>query len=150
MRCKSIADILRSLGETPPLGVDIPRPRKTHSVPMDMGSAEPKRSQPIEIASDPPVPLWLDVTKIAAANSRDVREGLERGMDDRTFEQRSADGSRGNAVARLSRPPVFKFGAQAKVKAKRPKRERTEATREYFREYQRRLRARKAEERAPS
>ena len=84
---------------------------------------------------------WVDPAGIAAAVSRDVLERLERGMDDRTFEQKSAAGSRGLAVARLSRPPSFTFGAQGKPKARR-KVERTAAVRAYFREYMRKVRAR--------
>jgi len=132
MRCKSIADVLRSLEASCGDASSFP----------DQSGNEP---QAIEIVSDPPVSSWLDVTKIAAANAPDVIERLERGMDDRTFEQRSADGSRGNAVARLSRPPKFNFGAQVKAKSATPKvkaaRPRTDETRAYFREYQRRRRA---------
>jgi hypothetical protein len=52
------------------------------------------------------------------------------------------------AVARLSRGPRFKFtfGAQTKVKAKRPKVERTAEVKEYYRQYMRERRARKAAE----
>jgi hypothetical protein len=84
---------------------------------------------------------WVDPAKISAANSRDV---LERVFDDRTFAEKSANGSRALAAARLSRPPKFRFGAQVKAKAApkpKPKRQRTDETRAYFREYQRKLRA---------
>jgi hypothetical protein len=71
-----------------------------------------------------------------------VRERLERGWDDRTFAERSANGSRALAVARLLRPPVFRFGAQVKAKRSRPKVERTEEVQEYYRQYMRERRAR--------
>jgi hypothetical protein len=62
---------------------------------------------------DPPVfsgPPWVDMSAIRAATARDV---LERVDDDRSLAERRAQGARALAAARLSRPPVFKFGAQA-------------------------------------
>lgn len=82
MPCRSIADVLRGLGEVPP---------------SDMAL--------VDAAPEPPVSFgtpWLDVTKIAVVYSRDFRERLERGCDDRTFEQRSADAT--EARARTRRP----------------------------------------------
>jgi hypothetical protein len=118
MHCRSIADILRGMGEVPP---------------SDMETA----------GDGPPAPSvspWLDPARIRAATARDVLERLERGVDDRTLEERRADGAKGLAVARLSRPPVFKFGAQAK--SVRWKVERTAEVKEYYRTYMRERRAR--------
>jgi hypothetical protein len=80
---RTIADILRRLGEVPP---------------SDM-----------EIVSGPPVSPWLDVRKIAAANARDV---VRRRDDDRSLAWRREISSRALAEARLSRGPRFRFGAQ--------------------------------------
>ena len=104
-----------------------------------------KERQPAEIVSDPAAPYapWFDASRIAAANARDVLERLERGMDDRTFEQRSADATEARARTRAAQPVKWRFNFSSKAAAKpRPKVERTDEVRAYFREYQRRLRAR--------
>ena len=80
---------------------------------------------------------WIDPSKISAATARDA---LERVLDDRTFVQRLAQGTRSLAgalaAAGLSRPRKFTFGVKVKSKAApRPKPERTAETREYFRTY---------------
>jgi hypothetical protein len=82
---------------------------------------------------------WIDPAKISAATARDV---VERVLDDRTVEERRAQSSRALAVAGLSRPPKFIFGALKAVKAP-PKRERAAETRAYFRQYTRERRARR-------
>ena len=97
-------------------------------------------------------PPWLDTTTISAANARDVIERQSRRPDDRTFEQRSADAT-GARVARAATSRVkWRFTINpAKVAKPRPKRERTDEMRAYFREYQRRLRAKaKAEAVSPA
>jgi hypothetical protein len=66
MKCRSIADVLRSLGAVPP---------------SDLFSAENTEPQPVEIASDPPAP-WCRVEMIAAALARDV---VERGESPRRW-----------------------------------------------------------------
>jgi hypothetical protein len=93
------------------------------------------------------MPPWVDLSKIRAASARDV---VERRNDDRSRAERRELYARTLALAKSPRPPMFKFCAQVKAKsAPRPKRERTDETRAYFREYQRKLRAKqKAETRA--
>jgi hypothetical protein len=107
----------------------------------DSGTPE-KRSQPIEIVSDPPVPpvsAWLDANRIRASIAKDV---VERRDDDRSRAERREFYARTLGAAKLARPPVFSFGAKAKVKsAPRPKVERTAEVREYHREYMRRRRS---------
>ena len=116
MTCRSIADILRRMGETPP-------PDKS------LFSTQNKEPQPTEIATDPPVPPgtpWIDSSKIEASRARDI---LERTNDDRSLALRREQGAKALAVARLSRRPKFNFGAKAKPKsAPKPKakRERTD------------------------
>ena len=58
-----------------------------------------------------------------------------------SIEERRAQSSRALAVARLSRPLKFTYGAPKAVKV-RPKVERTAETRAYFRDYMRERRAR--------
>jgi hypothetical protein len=57
---------------------------------------------------------WVDSSRISAATARDV---LKRVLDDRTFAEKSANGSRPLAAARLSRPPKFNFGTKARAAA---------------------------------
>jgi hypothetical protein len=118
MPCRSIADVLRGMGEIPPSDT--------------------------EIVSDPLVSSapWIRRETIEAARSRDVLDAIERGQDNRTFEQRSADATRARAAQAAAQPVKWKFIFSPKAAAKpRPKRERTAEVREYFREYQRRRRA---------
>ena len=89
---------------------------------------------------------WIDADRIRASCARDV---LERVLDDRTFWRRSEQGSCSLAAARLSRSAKFNFGAKAKRVA-RPKVERTDEVRAYFREYQRRRRAEAKAETMPT
>ena|ERR1700727_952265 len=124
MRCKSIADILRGIGEIPP------SEKETVSGP------------PVPPA--PPVSPWLDPARIRASTARDV---LERGNDDRSRAERRAQSSEALAVARLSRPPKFNFGAKAKVKAVRPARPKADM-RDYMRNYMRERRARSRDNQA--
>jgi hypothetical protein len=60
------------------------------------------------------VSRWIDPSRILASCARDVLDRLERGMDDRTIEERRAHAARAHAcaVAELSRLP---FGVKAKV-----------------------------------
>jgi hypothetical protein len=67
---------------------------------------------------------------------------LERTNDDRSRAERRELAAKAFAAAKLSRPPRFTFGAQAKPKAKRSKVERTADVREYFHVYMRERRAR--------
>jgi hypothetical protein len=124
--CKSIADILRGFGEVPP---------------SETAIVEDARPEPPVACGGP----WVQPDRIRASTSRDVRERIERGMDDRSYAQRSALGSHFVAVVRAVRK------AKRMVKAKSPqkpvrKRERTAETRAYFREYQRKLRAKQKAE----
>jgi hypothetical protein len=119
MRCRSIADVLRGLGEIPPSEMAI----------VNDGLPEP------------PVPSgrWLDCSKVAASTARDV---VERVMDDRSRAERRAQSSEALAVARLARPPKFRFGALAKTGPKRTRKvERTAEVKEYYRQYMRERRA---------
>ena len=124
MSCRSIADVLRGLGEAPP---------------SDMAIVEEARPEPPVACGEP----WINPNWIAASHARDV---LERRDDDRSLAWRREMGARFAAVARLSRPPKFKFGAQVKAKVARPKVERTAEEkarhREYMRAYMRESRAR--------
>jgi hypothetical protein len=94
MPCKSIADVLRGLGEIPPS----------------------ERALIKDAVPEPPVSRWVDPARIAVANSRDFRERLERGTDDRPIEERRAHASRAHAcaVAKLPRGPRYTFGAKVK------------------------------------
>jgi hypothetical protein len=59
---------------------------------------------------------WVDSARVRAAGSRDVLEREERGCDDRTAAQRSADASRARACALAAQGlnrPRFTFGARA-------------------------------------
>jgi hypothetical protein len=114
---KTIADILRGMGETPPSEMDSGIHEKSGQ-PIEAASDPCLRWTPrqdhhlIEIASEPPVsscPPWLDVTKIAASNARDVLAAIERGRDPRSFAQRQADGAKSQAVQK-ARPSAFKRG----------------------------------------
>ena len=116
MPYRSIADILRGLGEVSP---------------SDVALAD-------DACPEPPVSPWVDVTKIAASNARDV---LERNADDRSRAERRELYARTLGAAKLSRSPVFRFDVQAKVKKAR-KVERSAAVKEYHREYMRERRAR--------
>jgi hypothetical protein len=91
----------------------------------------------------PPVPSaspWVDASRIAAATSPDVKAAIENGRDDRSFVQRSADGSKARACAQ---PAKWKYTYGAKPpKAKRRRVERTPEVRAYFREWARKQRAR--------
>jgi hypothetical protein len=134
MPARSIADILRRMGETPP----------------SVSSVDEECSQPIEATSDLPVSFgspWLDANRIRASCARDV---LERRDDDRSRAERRELYARTLGAAKLKFK--FTFGAQgkAKAKAKPAKRERTDETRVYFREYQRRRRAREKAEQSSS
>jgi hypothetical protein len=121
--------------------------------PFSTSPILPAPSTLLEPVSDPPVPSrtpWLDRSRIAVSTSRDFLAAIENGRDDRTLAVKRAQAVQ--ALTSRSRP-TFKFGTQAKQKvAPKPKRkverERTDETREYFREYQRRLRARKKAEMA--
>jgi hypothetical protein len=122
MSCRSIADILRRMGITPP-----------------------SESATIAIADEAPVPLatpWIDRTRIAAANARDV---LGRSEDDRSRAERSAQASQTLAAMRAAHRVKFKPKAKSAPKPK-VKRERTPELREYFRNYGRLWRARKKAE----
>jgi hypothetical protein len=122
MPCRSIADVLRRLGEIPPSDMTL----------VADGLPEPP------VAPE----RWLGVARISAARARDV---VERRDDDRSRAERRELYARTLGAAKLARPPVFRFGAQVKAKSKsapRPKRERTEETRAYFRDYMRERRAR--------
>jgi hypothetical protein len=113
--CRSIADILRGMGEVPP---------------SEVRSVDRIAPQPIEIASDPPVSpgtLWIDRARIAAANARDV---VERTMDDRSRAERRELYARTLGAVRG-------YGERSA--------EQTAKNRERMREYQRRRRAEKAE-----
>ncbi len=87
----------------------------------------------------PSVPPWVDANRIRASLARDV---IER-RDQRTYAERQADAmkSRATLIATLGYTPKFTFSTKPKVAKPRPKKERTDETRAYFREYQRRLRA---------
>ena len=123
MPCRSIADVLRGLGEVPPPEVAL----------VDAGGPEPSQA---------PGTPWLDPARIRASVAKDVLARLERGCDDRTFEQRSADATAARARTRAAQRVKWRFTFSPKAAAKsRAKKERTDATRAYFREYQRRRRA---------
>jgi hypothetical protein len=82
------------------------------------------------------------LTKIQASTARDV---VQRRDDDRSNAQRRERGWQAFLATKRLNLHRFTFGAQLKAKsAPKPKvkRERTDATREYFREYQRQRRAR--------
>jgi hypothetical protein len=76
---------------------------------------------------------------------------LERVLDDRTFAEKSAQGTRSLARAlanaRLSRRLKFNFGAKSAPRPK-PKRESTPQTKDYFRTYMREWRARRKADQA--
>ena len=94
----------------------------------------------------PPVPRWVDMDRVRASLSPDVRARAEDySLDDRTHEVKSAQASQ---ALRERVPPRFTFGVQVKVKQARPKRERTPEVSEYFRNYQRERRAREKAESA--
>ena len=96
---------------------------------------------------EPPVSPWIDSARIRAATARDV---LERGSDDRSSWERSAQAARSWAII-LAAQPVrrrFIFGAKAKVKVERTIEERARH-REYMREYMRESRARQKAATAP-
>ena len=124
---RTIADILRGMGEAPP----------SDMVAVDDGPPEP------------PVAFWIDPARIRASTARDVRERVN---DDRSLAWRREIGARSAAIGRALRPkPRYTFGAP--VKSIRPKTERTveqkAAAREYAKHYMRERRAReKAEEQA--
>jgi hypothetical protein len=65
--------------------------------------------------SSPPCAPWLRLERIAAASSRDVIERLERGMDDRSYAQKSALGTRLLAEGKTKRPPTFRARRKAEV-----------------------------------
>jgi hypothetical protein len=98
------------------------------------------------VDDDPPASPrapWLRREAIAAANARDV---VERRDDDRSNAQRREQGWQSLLATKRLNLHRFTFGAQAQAQAKsapkpKAKRERTDETRAYFREYQRRLRA---------
>jgi hypothetical protein len=120
--CKSIADILRGMGEVPP-----------------------SESQTIEIGSDSPAPIapWLSYD-IRASTARDV---LERGSDDRSSWERSAQAARSWAAVAAAQRVKWRFTFSPKAAAKpRQKVERTAEQRErhraYMRDYMREQRAR--------
>ena len=102
----------------------------------------------LPIAQDnPPVSLtqpWVDMTRIAAANARDV---LERTEDDRSRAERSAQATLTLAAMRVTRRIKFKPRPKSAPKPK-GKKERTPELRAYFREYGRKWRARKKEAQA--
>lgn len=118
----TIADILARLEASLPT----PPP-----VPADLGVSPPVS----------PPPPWVDPDRIRVSLAPDYLARLERGLgDDRPSWERSADATR----VRATQParPRFTFGApKAAVAKPRPKRERSDETRRYFREYQRRRRA---------
>jgi len=119
MPCKSIADVLRGLGEIPPSDMALGK----DAVPEAL------------------VPRWIDPARIRASTARDV---LERVDDDRSRAERREQASQAFAAARLSRGPKynFAFGSRTKAKKVRPKVERTPEVREYFRQYMQRRRQR--------
>ena len=108
MPCRSIADILRGMGETPP--------------------------SERESVSDPPVSSWVDPARIQASTAQDV---LWRRDDDRSRAERSEQSAAAVVATRVTRKFRYKFGAQTKARANRPKLERTPEVKEYFRQYQR-------------
>ena len=129
MSCRSIADILRGLGEVPP-----------------------SELAPIEVADDPPVPFgtpWVDADRIRVSLAKDF---LERTDDDRSKAQRrEQSGWQALLAAKRLSPNRFTFGAQAKAKSEpkpkvKAKKERTPELRAYFREYGRMWRAKKKAE----
>ena len=77
---------------------------------------------------------WIDATRIAAANARDV---IERHDDDRSLDWRRELYERTLGAARLARAPKFNFSTKVKAKVMPPKAERTAEERERYREYMR-------------
>jgi hypothetical protein len=177
--CKSIADILRGLGEVPPS--DISRTSETPDQPIEIAEDPPVRvvrgygerstaqtarnrerscersrvKRALARLAEPPVPSeimasvagepWLRL-RIDASLAKDV---IERHDDDRSREWRRRQYEATLGAIKPTSRPKFNFGAKVKAKpAPKPKakRERTDATRAYFREYGRMWRARKKAE----
>jgi hypothetical protein len=128
MPSKSIADILRGLGEVPP---------------SETVLVEEARSEPPLARGGP----WVQPDRIRASTSRDVQERLERGMDDRSYAMKSALGSHFASVARAVHKTkrIVKPKAAPKPKVKK---ERTPELKEYYRNYGRVWRAQKKAEMA--
>jgi hypothetical protein len=69
-------------------------------------SRAPTKAELIEAGRPDPglrASSWVDMSAISAAGSRDVLEREERGCDNRTFEQRSAQASMARSCAREGR-----------------------------------------------
>jgi hypothetical protein len=126
MKCRTIGDVLRS-------------------VLASYGGASSEISAPEPPAT--PVSPWLDPARIRASTACDV---VQRRDDDRSRAERRAQSSEALAVARLSRPPKFNFGARVKAKATsaRPKADMRDYMRRYMRE--RRARSRDNQAREPA
>jgi hypothetical protein len=125
MPCRSIADILRGMGEIPP-----------SELPVCTGIS----AEPIDTADDPPVAPartpWIQLDRIRAANSREVRERIERGTgDDRPSWERRAEAREAWALVNAAQRVKWRFTFSPKAAAKpRPKKERTAEQRERNRE----------------
>ena len=171
MVCKSIGDVLRSLeafceaaGQPPQailkrnnltvegrkpktsiIGHDVrfeksERPSIFKKMEADLGVSD--NASPGVACGLPPVSPWLDPAMIRPSVAKDVLARLERGMDDRSYAQKSALGSHFVAIVRA----VHKAKRMVKAKpAPKPKvqKERTPELKEYYRNYGRVWRARK-------
>jgi hypothetical protein len=132
MPCRSIADVLRGLGEVPPSEMAL----------IDDGRPEPNLN----------VSPWIDATRIAAANACDVLERIERGSgDDRPSWERRAEAREAWALVNAAQRVKWRFTFSSKAVAKprlKPEKSAEEKARSnaYAKEYMRALRARRKAE----
>jgi hypothetical protein len=123
---RTIADILAGLQASFPTPLATP----TEAELLEAGRPEPGLS----------VWPWIDANRVRASCAHDVLEAIERGRDDRSAAERSAQATRAHAavVAACRVRPRFTFGAPRKVEPAHPKRD----MRDYMRAYMRERRAR--------